>query len=159
MPAAKVETLLPAEGGLEVVQAPSHEVSVEAYHIARRERGDRVVSVVEAADRKADFCAGNRHREAVESVERDLSCGDAGDGAGEVAVGAAVHAVVAQVDGRESEAGSAPRAGARIGRMRQLPAGDARVLEAEPHRLPLQAQADLRDPWIICVEDRLSALG
>src|SRR5207302_9072411 len=61
--------------------------------------------------------------------------------------------------GGELEAGSAARARARIGCMRQVLAGDARVLEPKPQRFSLQAQTNLRDARIIGVEDRLPTLG
>ena len=75
-PAAKVHLLLPAERGRETVHSLGHVLAVDAQNCACRECGDRVVRVVEPADRQLHPRLPDVHSDAVESLQRDVGRGD-----------------------------------------------------------------------------------
>ena len=125
--------------------------------------GQDVVGVVKAAQRQSDslICCClrrvHRHRDVVEAVQLDLLCRDVGRGTFEVAVGAAIDAVVAHVHGVEDQARATARAGPRVRGMGQLVLCHGGVVEAKPQGRVVEGRADFGHARVIGVEERRAA--
>src|SRR3989454_558619 len=151
--AAKLDPLLAAERSLEGAQ-PLGDVRRREVDAARDGvRREHVVAVVETAEWHLDARAVDAQRNALEAVELDVRCCDFRFRPREVVIGAAVDAIVADVDRVEDEARSAPRAGPRVGSVREGLRGDRRVVQPVPKRLVREVQPDLGDARVVGVKD------
>src|SRR5712691_6749079 len=99
--ALSLEALLPAERGAEGAETVGDEHRVQAKRGAGGECSERVVAVVQAAQRQVDTHAADPHRQAFEPIEIDVRRGQIWRGPGEISIGTAINAVVADVDGVE----------------------------------------------------------
>src|SRR5216683_468025 len=77
------EALLPAEGGANGAQAVGDECRIQAERFAGGESRQRVVAVVQAAQRQLDAHAADAHRQAFEPIEVDMCRDEVWHGSGE----------------------------------------------------------------------------
>src|SRR5260370_20174840 len=107
--APRLDLLLPAECRLDGFEALRDERRLKTQRGPGGKCGERVVSVVEAAEWKLDADAADAHPHAVESLELDVGRGQVRSGAGEVAIGTGIDPIVAHVHSLEDQARTASR--------------------------------------------------